>query len=86
MTGGTNLFTLYFCPDELPIPYNRHWQYLIEICNSLMSLEVPLLGTSSDIRELQIPIRYCQWRLLGLAVPRHCYPVGTEIQFSNTLF
>ena len=29
-------------------PYYRHWQYLIGICNSLISLEVPFFGTSSD--------------------------------------
>ena len=49
--------------------YKRDWQYLFGICYYLMSLKVPIFGTSrdnqrtsSDIRELQIPIRYCQWR------------------------
>ena len=45
-----------------------HWQY--GIFDSLIHWQSPNFhwkyqkrGTSSDIRELQIPIRYCHWRL-----------------------
>ena len=75
---------------ELLFPYYRHLQYLIGICNSLYvpgsHLDVPKKGTSSNIRELQISISYTNINIQGLAFPRHCQSVGTEIQSSYNFF
>ena len=51
---------------ELLIPYNRPCQYLIGLCNSLMSLKVPCFGTSSEYQVTAcdiIALSKCKFRV-----------------------